>query len=35
MEDTPYNRAVGKRIAIWSKGPDGRLFTWDDMKSWQ
>jgi len=35
MEDTPYNRAVGKRIAIWSKGPDGKLFTWDDMKSWQ
>ena len=35
LEDTPYPRAVGKRVAIWSKGPDGKLFTWDDMRSWK
>ena len=35
MEDMPYDSAVGKRVAIWSIGPDKKRFTWDDLRSWK
>ena len=35
MENTPYPPAIGKVVAIWSKGPDGQLYSFDDVLGWE
>ena len=35
MENTPYPPAIGKSVAIWSKGPDGQLYSFDDILGWE
>ncbi|MFT5495943.1 MAG: hypothetical protein ACI9TH_001340 [Kiritimatiellia bacterium] len=35
MEGTSYPPAIGKQVAIWSKGPDGKLYSFDDILGWE